>query len=156
MNIKIFFAALIVLFVTFFSYNFVAAQNSTTEQLYDSIAKQNNAFQNSSEIGPPQDIRIIVARIIKVFLGFVGFLATVYLVYGGYMYMTSAGNESRASDASKIMLYSALGILIILTSYSITNYVYKIFERSLLEQNINNKSYNTSNLEKSILNEVNK
>ncbi|PIZ95796.1 MAG: hypothetical protein COX80_03630 [Candidatus Magasanikbacteria bacterium CG_4_10_14_0_2_um_filter_33_14] len=127
---KIILFLLVILGVFCFT-NFSLAVNSTTESLIDSINSQNQAFENSSEVGAPQDIRIIIAKIIKIFLGFVGFLATAYLVYGGYLYMTSAGNETRAEDASKIMLYSALGIFIILASYSITNFVYKSFQASL-------------------------
>jgi NADH:ubiquinone oxidoreductase subunit 4 (subunit M) len=130
MKLKIFFV-IALSFGFLIPNNFVIATNSTTEKLLDSINAQNQAFEKTSEVGAPTDIRIIVAKIIKIFLGFVGFLATAYLVYGGYMYMTSAGNETRASDASKIMLYSALGILIILASYSITNFVYNSFQKSL-------------------------
>jgi len=45
--------------------------------------------------------------------------------------MTSAGNETRSGNASKIMLFSTLGILIVLTSYSITLFIYKVYLSSI-------------------------
>ncbi|MFA7314589.1 MAG: pilin [Candidatus Magasanikbacteria bacterium] len=112
--------------------NFVFATTSTNKVL-DSINSQNQAFETGSKVGTPTDIRIIVARIIKIFLGFVGLLATVYLVYGGYLYMSSAGNDTQVANASKIMLYSALGLFVILGSYAIVNFVYKSFQDSLYQ-----------------------
>lgn len=128
-----------------FSFSFTMAATSTVIQ--DAMNAQNQAFagKTGANIGEAKDIRIIVANIIRVFLGFVGFLATTYFVYGGYMYMTSAGNEGRASSASKIMLYGALGILIILASYSITTFVYKSFQRSLKNDFTSSSEYNSQN-----------
>ncbi|PIR78084.1 MAG: hypothetical protein COU28_03570 [Candidatus Magasanikbacteria bacterium CG10_big_fil_rev_8_21_14_0_10_36_16] len=113
----------------FCNITFVHAANS----IQDSINAQDQAFagQGGAKLGNPQDPRIIVANIIRVFLTFVGTLATAYLVYGGYLYMTSAGNETRSGNASKIMLFSTLGILIVLTSYSITLFIYKVYLSSI-------------------------
>jgi len=47
------------------------------------------------------------------------------------MYMTAAGNEQRTSNAGKIILFSALGIFIILASYSITRFVYNTFQKGV-------------------------
>ncbi|OIO18951.1 MAG: hypothetical protein COY69_01845 [Candidatus Magasanikbacteria bacterium CG_4_10_14_0_8_um_filter_32_14] len=112
-------------------FSFVSAVTST--KVIDNINSQNNAFEKGSKISAPADVRIVVARIIKIFLGFVGLLATVYLIYGGFLYMTSSGDATKVTSASKIMLYSAIGLFIILASYSITNFVYKSFQDSLYQ-----------------------
>jgi len=119
------------------SFGVVVAATSTST-LQNSIEAQNQAFagKNGANLGDPKDTRVIVANIIKVFLGFLGFLATTYLVYGGYMYMTSAGNDQRADKASKIMFYSALGLFIILASYSITLFVFNVYQKSLEQSNV--------------------
>lgn len=111
----------------------IAVSHAAGTSIEDAMAAQNQAFagKTAANLGSPKDVRIIVTNIIRIFLSFVGLLATTYLVYGGYLYMTAAGNESRTSSASKIMLSSALGLLIVLTSYSITMLIYKIYLSSI-------------------------
>lgn len=136
MEKKKFFILLIIL--GFLLFGAVTTASATNSSLQDSMSAQNQALagKNGANLGEAKDIRIVVANIIKIFLGFVGTLATAYLFYGGYMYMTSAGNEQRIGNASKIMLYSALGLFIILASYSITSFIYKTYQKSL-EQSSN-------------------
>lgn len=121
-------------FLLFGAVNVVSA---VTSSLQDSMSVQNQALvgKNGANLGEAKDIRIVVANIIKIFLSFLGTLATVYLFYGGYMYMTSAGNDQRMGNASKIMLYSALGLFVILASYSINSFIYKTYQRSLEQTN---------------------
>ncbi|EKE07504.1 MAG: hypothetical protein ACD_18C00064G0003 [uncultured bacterium] len=111
----------------------IAVSHAAGTSIEDAMAAQNQAFagKTAANLGSPKDVRIIVTNIIRIFLSFVGLLATAYLFYGGYLYMTSAGNESRTSSASKIMLSSALGLLVVLTSYSITMLIYKIYLSSI-------------------------
>ena len=111
----------------------IAVSHAAGTSIEDAMAAQNQAFagKTAANLGSPKDVRIIVTNIIRIFLSFVGLLATTYLVYGGYLYMTAAGNESRTSSASKIMLSSALGLLVVLTSYSITMLIYKIYLSSI-------------------------
>ncbi|MFA7245046.1 MAG: hypothetical protein WC070_02580 [Candidatus Magasanikbacteria bacterium] len=126
-----FFFTLVIIFVV--SANFSSSLvYSQTGNLQDQINKQNNAFaaDDAANIGSSTDIRIIVARIIKIFLGFVGFLVTTYLVYGGYLYITSAGNTDRTEKGMQIILYAALGVFIVLASYSIAKFVYYIYYES--------------------------
>ncbi|MBI2436744.1 MAG: hypothetical protein HYV41_03320 [Candidatus Magasanikbacteria bacterium] len=106
--------------------------SSPSSSLSAQINKQTKALvgKEGAQIQSSADIRIIIARTIKVFLGFVGTLATVYTVYGGYLYLTSAGSEDRMSHGRRIILYGVLGILIILSSYSIAWFVYKIYYRA--------------------------
>ncbi|OGE82383.1 MAG: hypothetical protein A3B10_02810 [Candidatus Doudnabacteria bacterium RIFCSPLOWO2_01_FULL_44_21] len=56
---------------------------------------------------------------IKVFLGVVGVLAVAFLIYGGFRYITSAGNEEQAESAKKIIQNSIIGLIIIILSYVI-------------------------------------
>ena len=82
------------------------------------------AGEEGANFGAPSDPRVIVARIIKIFLGFVGILITIYIIYGGFLFMTSGGSEERISKARKIILYGSLGAMIILMSYSFAYFAY--------------------------------
>ena len=73
--------------------------------------------------GGETDFRTLVLTIIGYFLGFLGLLATIMVIYGGMQYVTSAGNDEAVGKAKKIILYSVIGIIIILLSFVIVNAV---------------------------------
>ncbi|HDQ22804.1 MAG TPA: hypothetical protein ENN28_02395 [Candidatus Uhrbacteria bacterium] len=70
-----------------------------------------------------EDIRITIAKIIRAFLGFLGILAVLIILYGGYMYMTSAGNPEKIETAKKILKNAVIGLLIILSSFAIAQFI---------------------------------
>lgn len=69
------------------------------------------------------DIRLTVARIIRAALGFLGVVAVVMILYGGFIYMTAGGNEEKVSEAKKILINGAIGLVIILSAFSIASFI---------------------------------
>ena len=72
---------------------------------------------------PSTDIRIVVARIIRVALSLLGTVALVLMLYAGFVWMTAGGEASKIEDAKKIMVNAAIGLAIILSAYAITSFV---------------------------------
>ncbi len=70
-----------------------------------------------------QDIRVTIASIIRTFLGFLGILAVLIILYGGYIYMTSAGNPEKIEQAKKILRNAIIGLVIILSSFAIAQFI---------------------------------
>jgi len=64
-----------------------------------------------------------VADIIKIVLGFLGVIFLVLILYAGFMWMTSAGNEEQISKAKKTMVAAVLGAAIVLSAYLVTFFV---------------------------------
>ncbi len=69
------------------------------------------------------DIRLTIARIIRAILGFLGVLALIIILYGGFVYMTSGGNEEKIAKAKKILVNAVIGLLIILASFGLTQFI---------------------------------
>ena len=69
------------------------------------------------------DIRWTAARVVQIGLGLLGILATVLIVYAGFKWMTAAGNEEQAGEAKKIMYQAVIGLVIIMSAYSIVRFV---------------------------------
>lgn len=69
------------------------------------------------------DIRIIIARIIRAVLGLLGVIAIVIMIYAGYTIMTSGGDEEQVVYGKKIMINGVIGLIIILSSLAIVQYV---------------------------------
>ncbi len=70
-----------------------------------------------------QDLRITAAKIIRAILGFLGIVAVALIMYGGFRYMTSAGNPEKVQEARKVLINTAIGLLIILTAFAITQFI---------------------------------
>ncbi len=54
-----------------------------------------------------------ILNVLKVALGLVGIIAVAAVIYGGFTYITSFGNEDRAKTAKQIILYAIIGLIII-------------------------------------------
>ena len=64
----------------------------------------------------------IIQRIIRVFLGMVGALAFAVFIYAGVTWMT-ADSSNRVKTAKETMKNAVIGIVLIILSYAITNFI---------------------------------
>lgn len=69
------------------------------------------------------DIRTTGVQIINVILGFLGIICVSLLVYAGFMWMTSGGSDDKIETAKKIIWATVIGLIIILSAWSITTFV---------------------------------
>ncbi|NUM25911.1 MAG: hypothetical protein HUU49_04865 [Candidatus Buchananbacteria bacterium] len=84
---------------------------------------QNEAFLAETGLGTQTSLSLMVSAIIRVFLSFLGVIFVVLIIYAGFMWMTSAGNEDKISKAKKIMASAIIGLAIVLAAYAITYFV---------------------------------
>ena len=73
---------------------------------------------------PSEDLQIIVIKIIQWVLGMLGLIVVIMILYGGFMWLTSAGNEEKISKAKKILTAAIIGLAIVVFSYAIFQYVW--------------------------------
>ena len=65
--------------------------------------------------------RMVAVSVINFILFFLGLLTTAMVIYGGFIYITAAGDESKTENGKNIMTYSAIGIVIIFISFALVN-----------------------------------
>ena len=65
------------------------------------------------------DIKVIIGIIIRAALGIVGSLTLLMLVWGGFMWLTSAGSPERVKKGADTMLWAAIGVFFVFASYFI-------------------------------------
>ncbi len=71
----------------------------------------------------PKSIPEIIGAIIGIVLSFLGIIFLCLIIYGGFVWMTSGGNEIKVLKAKNILRNSIIGLIIILSAYSITRFV---------------------------------
>jgi hypothetical protein len=86
----------------------------------DDLGMQN--IQNDIKLGSG-DVRSTAARIINVALGFLGIIAVVIVLIGGFKYMVSGGNDDKTADARRLIVSGIIGLAIILSAWAITGFV---------------------------------
>lgn len=96
---------------------------------FPAIASENSALGNlqKTEIGEATgitaDLPAAIGGIIKTILGVMGLLMVIYIIYGGYLWLTSGGEDEKAKKGSAVIKQAIIGIIIISAAYTITAYV---------------------------------
>lgn len=86
----------------------------------------NNTLQESvnTNLGlGNRDPREIAASVINVLMGFLGIIAVVIILIGGFKWMTAGGGEDKIAEAKKLMTAGVIGLVIILAAWGITVFV---------------------------------
>lgn len=76
--------------------------------------------------GQPTDIfgtDSVFQTIVNVLLFIIGAVAVIMLVYGGFRYVTSAGDSSAVTSAKNTILYAVIGIIVAILAYAVVNFV---------------------------------
>jgi hypothetical protein len=80
----------------------------------------NNGLAGSLSMADP---RVLVGRIIQIVLSFLGTIALLLIIYAGFIWMTSSGDEEKIGKAKKILTNALIGLIIILSSWAITTFI---------------------------------
>lgn len=64
-----------------------------------------------------------IGNIIKALLGVIGSIALIMFVYGGFMWMTAAGDKNKVTKGMDTMLWAVLGLTVIFSSYALVRFV---------------------------------
>jgi len=69
------------------------------------------------------DIKTTIQKILNVILGFLGIVATLIILLGGFKWMTSQGNTDKVDEAKRLIGAGVVGLIIILAAYAIVRFV---------------------------------
>ncbi len=70
----------------------------------------------------------IAAFILNLVLGILAIIAMIIVLYGGFTWMFSGGNEEKVKKAKGILLNGAIGLLIIMAAWGITLFWIEVIE----------------------------
>ena len=73
------------------------------------------------------DLRDTIVSLINVLLGFLGIIAVIIILWGGFQWMTAAGNEEKVSSARTTIIAGVIGLAIIIASFAISRFVIQSF-----------------------------
>lgn len=66
----------------------------------------------------------LVGRFIKILLAFIGSISLVLYIVAGFLWMTASGNTEKVTKAKSIMVWTTLGVVVMLASYMLVSFVF--------------------------------
>ncbi|OQB44068.1 MAG: hypothetical protein BWY03_00412 [Parcubacteria group bacterium ADurb.Bin159] len=86
------------------------------------MTKGMDVFMSETELSDIE-LPVVIGKVISWILGFLGLIATIIIIIGGFMWMTSGGDEEKINKAKKLMINGLIGLAIVLVAYIISNFV---------------------------------
>lgn len=71
-------------------------------------------------------IENFIKNVIQIFVTLAGLTATGFFVFGGFRYVTSSGNPEALESAKKTVIYSGVGLALVLAAYVLSNIVTQV------------------------------
>lgn len=94
----------------------------TGDELFGGDSKTGKAFAGEAGLGNA-DLMTTISSIIRIALGFLGVIAVVIILLGGFKWMTSGGNDTKVGEAKKLIFAGIIGLVIVLSAYAIATFV---------------------------------
>lgn len=73
---------------------------------------------------PENSLPGIIQVVISAFLGLLGIIFIVLIIYAGFNWMTAQGDEEKVTLAKNTLTRAVIGLVIIIAAYSITYFVF--------------------------------
>lgn len=92
-----------------------------------------NPAPNSGLPGTPStSLTLEIRAIIQVALAVAGLIAVAFIIYGGFRYITSGGNDEAAEAGKKILTNAIIGLVIIIFSYVIVVVIARALSQNIV------------------------
>lgn len=72
---------------------------------------------------PGQFLSTKVGQMVGSIISFIGVILLLLVIYAGFLWMTSAGNEKKTEQAKNILTSAIIGLIIVLSAYAITAFI---------------------------------
>tara|TARA_Y100000310_G_scaffold17509_1_gene17316 strand:- start:378 stop:800 length:423 start_codon:yes stop_codon:yes gene_type:complete len=74
-------------------------------------------------LGQSEDLKGSIANIINIILGFLGIVAVIIILAGGFKWMTAGGNEDKVAEARQMVIQGVIGLVIVFAAWAIASFV---------------------------------
>ena len=106
--------------VAFFSVIGHRVSAQTTDDVCRGVAV---AGANCDENANTVTVNNVIGVVINVLSTIVGIVAVVFIIIGGFKYITSSGDSSNVASAKNTILYAIVGLIIVALAQFITGFV---------------------------------
>ena len=95
---------------------------------------QLNELEKTAELANikgEKDLSVVIGRMVGIVLGSMGVIFTVLLIIGGFMWMTSRGNEDAVKRARDLIRNAIIGLAIVVIAYALAHFITEEFAKAV-------------------------
>ncbi|MDZ4221272.1 MAG: pilin [Patescibacteria group bacterium] len=74
-------------------------------------------------LGQGNDVKGSIANIINIILGFLGIIAVIIILAGGFKWMTAGGNEDKVAESRQMIIQGVIGLVVVFAAWAIASFV---------------------------------
>ncbi len=102
----------------------LAQGNSLLENLDDAAGQEGAGYTTFKPNGEKEvAFAVLMGNVVRTFISLLGIIFIVYTIYGGFLWMTAAGNEENVTKAKSIIKNGIIGLFVILSSAAIYYFI---------------------------------
>jgi uncharacterized membrane protein len=131
-NIWLKFTSFLILTLNFFVAHFAKA--GINDALTTAANVANSASVNGTGYNTSVSFDAMISNIITMVLSLIGVVFVIFLIYGGFLWMTASGNETKTDKSKQIIKESIIGLVVVFGAYAISYFVIKILGPQLSAQ----------------------
>jgi len=121
-------------FLAVFSLAFVPAYAQTNNQVVNGLCEGANfhftdnpsASCDSGGQSITDKLNSLLRKIINIFSALIGVVAVIMIIFGGFRYITSGGNDTSVTSAKNTILYAIIGLVIVALAQLMVRFVLKL------------------------------
>lgn len=83
---------------------------------------RNASIRTTSGLQGSSDLPTMIGKFVNVALSILGVLLLCYLLYAGFLWMTSDGDKG-ADEAKKLIKNAVIGLIIIVSAFALSNFI---------------------------------
>jgi len=91
--------------------------------LLTSLIAASPAFAQTTTTGGVSQIQTFIESVIQVMITLAGLISVGFFIWGGFGYITSSGNPEKLDQSKKTVIYSAVGLAIVLGAFVLSSIV---------------------------------
>ncbi|MCK4539810.1 hypothetical protein KAU09_01505 [Candidatus Parcubacteria bacterium] len=101
---------------------FVFAQTSPLKGLQD-VQEAGSGYAKIDNGADENNLAANAGKVVQIFFSVLGIIFVTLMLYGGYVWMTAAGDRSKVERAQDTIRRAIIGLLITVGSYAITQFI---------------------------------
>lgn len=105
--------------------NISFAEDNLWEQQGSMMVGADKVSEAFGESDSPTDPRTVIINVAKIFLSFLALIFTLIVMWAGYTWMTSEGNQEKTTVAKKWLTRGVIGIAVILSALMIVSFIFR-------------------------------
>lgn len=75
-----------------------------------------------------------ISIVVKSVLSFLGVIFLILMIYGGFLWMTAAGNEQQIEKAKTLLTAAIIGLIVVISAYAISYFIVDKLSGEALKQ----------------------